>query len=112
MHHFIRNVERKRIDQLILLICDKFNSYVTFLFLKLIIVNKIVLFRFSAHLTYLTQSLNVKIFQAYKYHYDNVVNKVVRQRNVKFNRLNFLTIFQSFRNATFKFKIVKNVKNV
>ena len=36
------------------------------------------------------------------------MNKVVRQENVKFNRLNFLTTFQSFRNATFKSKIVKN----
>ena len=109
LHHFIRNVEKKRIDQWILLICDGFNFHATFFFLKLVIVNKIVLFRFLIHSTYLTQSLNVKIFQAYKHHHDNVMNKIVRQKNVKFNRLNFLTIFQNFRNAIFKSKIVKNV---
>ena len=33
---------------------------------------------------------------------------MIKQKNIKFNCLNFLTIFQSFWNATFKFKIVKN----
>ena len=109
LHHFIRNVKRKQIDQWIFLICDEFDFHVIFFFLKLISVNKIVLFRFLIHSTHLTQSLNVKVFQTYKQHHDNTVNKVVKQKNVKFNCLNFLTIFQSFRNAIFKFKIMKNV---
>ena len=109
LHYFIKNVERKWIDQWILLICDEFDFYITFFFLKLIIFNKIILFRFSAHSTHFTQSLNMKIFQIYKHYHENAVNKIVKQENVKFNCLNFLTIFQNFRNATFKLKIVKNV---
>ena len=62
LHHFIKNVKKKRIDQWILLICDEFDFYVIFFFLKLIIVNKVLLFRFLFHSTHITQSLNIEVF--------------------------------------------------
>ena len=108
MHHFIENIKRKRVGEWILLICDGFGSHATFPFLKLATANKVLLFRLPPHSTHITQPLDVGVFQAYKQHHGNAVDKAVRQGNVKFNRLDFLEAFQRFRNATFKPKTVKN----
>ena len=74
----------------------------TLLFYNLATKNKIVLFRLPSHSTHLIQLLNVGVFQPFKYYHTDAINKAVWLSDEKFGKLKFLTIFQSFRNQTFK----------
>ena len=64
--------------------------------------NKIVLFRLLPHFTHLTQPLDVGVFQPFKHYYTDTIDKAVRLGDEKFGKLEFLTVFQSFRHQTFK----------
>ena len=77
-------------------------------FNELVIVNDIILFKFSIHFIYITQSLDVEIFQFYKQTHDNVIKRVVRNDNDKFNRLKFLAILQNFRVFVFVKRTFRN----
>ena len=50
-----------------MLIINNYDNHIIYKFFNYIIEYKICLVTFSAHLTYITQFLNVKIFQLYKY---------------------------------------------
>lgn len=76
--------------------------------MKLVTVNNIVLFRLFAHLTHLIQSLDVKIFKSYKHYYAEAIDSAVRIKNTKFEKLKFLTAFQTFRNQTFKLFTIRH----
>ena len=71
-------------------------------FYNLATKNKFVLFCLLSHTTYLTQPLDVAVFQPFKYYNTDVVDKTVRLGDEKFGKLEFLAAFQSFRNQTFK----------
>ena len=64
----------------------------TIQFNEFVIVNNIIFFKFSFYFTYITQSLNVEIFQSYKQVYENVIKRVVRDNDIKFDRIEFLVI--------------------
>lgn len=49
----------------------------TILFYNLIIENKIIIFCLLSHSIYLTQFLDIEVFQLFKYYYLNTINKVV-----------------------------------
>lgn len=53
LKHFIKHVEKKRVDRYILLIIDEFESHMIYFFWRLITNNNIFLFRLSAHFTHL-----------------------------------------------------------
>ncbi len=102
LHHFIYHTRSKRNEIWLLLIIDEFDSHSIISFLKLITINNIVLFHLSVHSIYLTQSLDVRMFQSFKHYHIETMNQIVRLRNTKFDKLKFLVAFQSFRNQTFK----------
>jgi len=85
-----------------LLIIDDFGSHMTMEFLDLAIDNDIVLFKLPSHFTHLTQLLDVDVFQAYKSHHDQAIDRVVRRSDDRFDRMEFFVAFQTFRNATFR----------
>ncbi len=102
LHHFIHHTQNRRSEAWLLLIIDDFDSHSIILFLKLVTINKIILFRLSAHSTHLTQSLNVRIFHSYKHYHDEAVDQIVRNDDSKVSKLKLLAAFQSFRSQIFK----------
>lgn len=77
-----------------MLILNEFDSHMIFKFWTYIMLNKIVLFKLSAHFTHLTQSLDVRLFQFFKHYHVKVIDAVIKAENVNFNKLNILTCFQ------------------
>ena len=63
----------------------------------------------SVHITHFLQFLNVNVFQSFKQQHAESVNKTVKLRDDKFDKLKFLTIFNSFRSKTFKIFTIKHV---
>ncbi len=102
LHHFIRCTHGKRTGQWILLIIDGFGSHMTLEFLDLATANDIILFKLPPHSTHITQPLDVGVFQAYKSHHGQAVDRAVRRGDDKFDRMEFFAAFQTFRAATFK----------
>ena len=49
------------------------------------------------HFTHILQPLNVNVFQIYKYYYEFAINKIIKQKNVRFDRYDFLIVFDEFR---------------
>ena len=110
LHHFIKHVIKKRIDQYIFLIIDEFENHMIYQFWKLIIVNNIIFFRFFAHFTHFTQSFDVDVFQFFKQIHDRAINRTIRNDDIEFNRFEFLIVFNHFRFEIFdKSTIFRNV---
>lgn len=84
------------------MIIDEFRSHSTLLFLQLAIDNNIVLFRLPAHTTHLTQQLDVDFFQPYKHYHGKAIDHAIRMRDFEFGKVEFLAVFQEFRNKIFK----------
>ena len=95
--YFIKNVQRKRVDQWIFLLINNHNFHKTYPFWKLTQNNYIVLFMLLFHFTYILQPLNVDVFQVYKHHYELAINKIIKQKNVRFDHYDFLIAFDKFR---------------
>ncbi len=91
-----------------MLIVDEFDSHMTIPFLKLCREAKIVLYKLSSHFIYLTQSLDVDVFQPFKHYHTKTIDKAVRLGGYNFDKLEFLAAFQSFRNKTFKTSTIKH----
>ena len=91
-----------------LLIMNGFESYVTYSVLNVIIKNNIILFVLSSHIIHLIQSLDVGVFQPYKHHHSEAINKTVRLSDYKFDKVEFLTAFNIFRTQTFKPFIIRH----
>ena len=102
----MNNVARKRHGKYILLIVTDFGSHLTFEFFELISDNDIILFKLSTYFTHIIQSLNVEVFQAFKHHYDEVINKTMRRETLKFDKEDFLQAFKSFRSLVFKHETI------
>ena len=109
LNHFIEHTRNKRREAWIILIIDEFESHMTISFLNKIIDNNIVLFRLSAHSTHLTQSLNVEVFQSFKHYHIEIIDKAIRLSDTQFNKLEFLTAFQIFRDQIFKKSTIRHV---
>ena len=107
--HFIKNVQRKRVDQWILLLINNYDFYKTYSFWKLTQDNYIVLFMLSFYFTHILQSLNVNVFQIYKHYHEFAINKIIKQKNVRFDRYNFLIVFDKFWQTIFKSVIIKYI---
>ncbi len=71
-------------------------------------VNRIVLFRLPTNSTHLTQRLDVRVFQPFKYYHTDDIDKAVRLGDEKFGKLEFLAAFQSFRNQIFKSSTIRH----
>ena len=80
----------------------------TLQFNELVIVNDIIFFKLSIYSTHITQFFDVEIFQFYKQIHDNVIKRVVRNDDDKFNRLEFLAILQNFRIFVFVKRTFRN----
>jgi len=91
-----------------MLIVDGFGSHITFSFEEMARKNHIVLFKLPAHSTHLTQPLDVGVFQPYKHHHGEAIDRSVRRGISKFDRLDFLHAFQDFRNQTFKRSTIRH----
>ena len=72
--------------------------------------NNILLFRLSIHFTHLTQSLDVEVFQFFKQTHERAIDRVVKNDDIEFSRLEFLNVFSEFRHEIFdKKRILRNV---
>lgn len=112
LKHFNKHFKKMQIEYHKMLIMNEFDSHNTYKFWQSVKRKQILLFWLSSHFTHLMQSLNVEIFQPLKYHYTEVIDAAVRVSNVNFNKLNFLTSFQTIQTQTFiKFFILSAWKN-
>lgn len=102
LHHFIHHTRRRRSGGYILLIIDGFGSHAIIPFFEFVIANNIILFRLFAHSTYLTQSLDVGVFQPYKHFHSEAIDEAVRMGDREFGKLEFLAAYQTFHTQTFK----------
>ncbi len=102
LQDFIDHTQNKRQGAWLLLIIDGYGSHMTLPFHNLATENKIVLFRLPLHSIHFTQPLDVGVFQSFKHYHTDAIDKAVRWGDEKFDKLEFLTAFQSFRNQTFK----------
>ena len=109
MHHFIEHTRRKKSGDYILLIIDEFDSHSTILFFEFVVVNNIILFRFSTHSIHFIQFLDVGVFQSYKHYHAEAVDTAVKLKNKKFEKLKFLIAYQIFRTQIFKFFTIRHV---
>lgn len=100
--HFINHTKNKRKITWFFLIIDDYYSYISITFHNLVIENKIILFCLLSHSTYLTQPFDIGVFQPSKHYYTNRIDKAIWLDNEKFSKLEFLAVFQLFRNQTFK----------
>ena len=87
---------------------NEFESHAIIQLLKLVAANNIIFF-FFPHIIHFKQSLNVRVFQIYKHHHAETVDKKIRFDNFKFDKLAFLKAFKDFRTTTFKFDTIKHV---
>ena len=79
LYYFIKNVQRKRVNQWILLLINNHNFYKIYSFWKLTQDNYIVSFILILFdFTYTLQPLNVNVFQVYKHYYEFAINKVIK----------------------------------
>lgn len=67
-------------------------------FYNLAIENKIVLFCLSSHSIPLTQPLNIRVFQLFKYYHTDTTDKAIQLSNEKFGKLEFFAAFLLFCN--------------
>ena len=91
-----------------LLIVDEFESHATIFFFELAAVNNIILFRLSTHSTHFIQSLDVRVFQSYKYYHAETIDAAIRLKNREFEKLKFFAVFQIFRNQIFKSSTIRH----
>ena len=91
------------------MIFNEFEFHAIISFLKLTIANNIILFYIFVHITHFLQFLNVNVFQSFKQQHAENVNKTVKLKNNKFDKLKFLTTFNLFCNKTFKIFTIKHV---
>jgi hypothetical protein len=68
----------------------------------------IIPFLLPPHSTHILQPLDVGVFRAYKQHHGNEIYKAVLRSNVKFDKLAFLGVFQTFRDTAFKSSTIKH----
>ncbi len=89
-------------------ILNEHRSYLTINFKELCISYKIILFLLFSHSTHLIQSLNVDYFQSVKYYYTETVDEAIKDDNITFSKLNFLTVFSDIRKKIFISQIIKS----
>ena len=109
LQHFIKHVRLRALRGWVLLIMNGFGSHATIQLLKLATANNVILFALPPHTTHFTQPLDVGVFQPYKHHHAEAIDKAVRLSDFKFNKLTFLKAFNDFQTATFKFNTIKHV---
>lgn len=93
LQHFINHTQNKKRDVWLLFIIDNYGSYMIIPFYNLAIENKVVLFHLLPHVTYLTQLLDVEVFQLFKHYHTNTIDKAIWLGDEKFGKLEFLVIF-------------------
>ena len=71
-------------------------------FLKYCENRKIIVFGLLPHIIYICQSLDVVVFESFKYQYKIAINNVIRTGYTKFNKTEFLNAIDSIRAKTFK----------
>ena len=102
LYYFINHTKNKRRGARLLILIDSYRLYMTIPFHNLVTKNKIVLFCLPPYSTYLTQPLDIGVFQLFKHYHTDAIDKVVRLGDEKFGKFKFLATFQSFRHQTFK----------
>lgn len=84
-----------------LLIIDSFSSHLGFEFIKYCIQFDILICILPSHSTHLTQPLDIGIFQPLKNAHQKELQKSIREGNLAFNRLQFVTAFKVVYTASF-----------
>lgn len=102
LQYFIHQIKNKKCSAWIHFTINNNRSYITISFHNLALENKIILFCLLYYPIYITQSFNIRFFQPFKYYYIDIINQVIWLENEKFGKIEFLAVFQLFRNQTFK----------
>jgi hypothetical protein len=85
-----------------MLIFDGFGSHLIFDFIKYCWDNDIISLCLLLYIIYFIQSLDVVLFQLYKYYHGEAVDRAVRQGLKIFIKIDFLALFNGIRSQTFK----------
>jgi hypothetical protein len=91
-----------------MLVMNDYESHLTYKFYDYAKSHDIYLMRLFLHSTHLTQSLNVEMFQSFKYHHSKTIDASIRLSDADFTRLNFLAAFYQFRVKAFKLENVRS----
>jgi hypothetical protein len=91
-----------------MLVMNDYESHLTYEFYEYAKFHGIYLMRLPPHSTHLTQSLNVEMFQSFKYHHSKAIDVSIRLSDADFTRLDFLIAFQHFRAKAFKLENVRS----
>ncbi len=76
---------------------NNYKSHLIYEFLQYVDFHNIVIFTLFLHSTYVTQSLNVRIFQLMKHYHSKMIDEIIRFKSTSFNKQNFLAFFISLR---------------
>lgn len=78
LQHFINHTKNKKRGIQLLFIIISYSLYMTIPFHNITTENKIVLFHLPTHLIYLTQTLNIGVFQLFKHYYIDTIDITVQ----------------------------------
>ncbi len=108
LKHFDTHSKKLQKDLFRMLVMNDYESHLTYEFYEYAKSHDIYLMRLLSHSTHLTQSLNVEMFQSFKYHHSKTINVSIRLSDANFIKLNFLIAFHHFRIKAFKFENVRS----
>ncbi len=97
LKHFDFHSQKTQIEAHKLLIMNNYKSHLIYEFLQYVNFHNIMIFTLSLHSTYVTQSLNVRIFQLMKHYHSKMIDEIIQLESTSFNKQNFLAFFINLR---------------
>ena len=91
-----------------MLIIDNYSSYITWQFIKYILLNKIVLVTLPPYLTHKLQPLDIGCFRPLQYYYGVEVDNFYRYSHAGVNKEYFIKLYLAARVKAFTYKNVCN----
>ena len=95
LKHFDFHSQKTQIEAHKLLIMNNYESHLIYEFLQYVDFHNIVIFILLLHFIYITQSLNVRIFQLMKHYHSKMIDETIQLESTSFNKQNFLAFFIS-----------------
>ncbi len=108
LKYFDTHSKKLHKDLFRMLVMNDYESHLTYKFYEYAKSHDIYLMRLFSHSIHLTQSLNVEMFQSFKYHHSKTIDVSIRLSDANFTKLNFLIAFHHFRIKAFKFENVRS----
>ena len=101
IQHFEKHSRKTQVGGWRLLIMDNYGSHLTYEFIEYCNHKNIIWFGLPPHSTYVTQPLDVGIFQPMKHYHSDVIDDAVRLGSDNFNKQDFFAAFTDMRAKAF-----------